>query len=229
MLTRLAPRFVIPLLKHFEAEVKLSFDDPAIRAIVLVMERVTSFRTAELGRYDLKLGSALLRAVAALHDLGVVHKDVKWENVLLGGRVMLCDFGLAQMLDVEGCAPMRAEQGTVDFMAPEVETGSTMWVMASADVFSSGVCLRTLWCSLYGCGWSCGEIEYLIDRTCAENPNKRPSARMALHLWERRVMPAAKKHEREMEKKKKRLLLKREHEQQKAKAKAEADAMKEEK
>jgi hypothetical protein len=98
MLTRLAPQFVIHLLKHFEAEVVLpTYVEPKIvKSVVLVMEEARGEFWPMNPDHDLKLGSALLGAVAALHDLGVAHNDVKWDNVLLDStwRWVLCDFGL---------------------------------------------------------------------------------------------------------------------------------------
>uniref|UniRef100_UPI00398EE78C ribosomal protein S6 kinase-related protein n=1 Tax=Pristiophorus japonicus TaxID=55135 RepID=UPI00398EE78C len=85
-----------------------------------------------------ELGSA----IGFLHDFGVVHRDVKMENVLLSerGHLKLTDFGLSRRL----CRGERANTicGTVQYMAPEVLRGSPY--NHAADWWSLGVLLYTL-------------------------------------------------------------------------------------
>ena len=58
-------------------------------------------------------------ALGFLHSVGVVHRDLKVENVLLDqdGYVRLADFGVAEMLTNRGSREM---VGTMDYMAPEM-------------------------------------------------------------------------------------------------------------
>ena len=68
-----------------------------------------------------KIMEDLARAVEAAHRTGVIHGDVKPENVLITPdtrRVMLADFGLATSL-AGGAAPGDTPIGTVEYMAPE--------------------------------------------------------------------------------------------------------------
>jgi serine/threonine-protein kinase len=68
-----------------------------------------------------KIMEDLARAVEAAHRIGVIHGDVKPENVLITPdtrRVMLADFGLATSL-AGGAAPGATPVGTVEYMAPE--------------------------------------------------------------------------------------------------------------
>src|SRR5688500_10198223 len=71
---------------------------------------------------------AVASALAHAHAQGVVHRDVKPENVLLGadGRVLLADFGLARVLGRETRLTVTGELvGTPAYAAPEQVRGET--------------------------------------------------------------------------------------------------------
>ena len=94
---------------------------------------------------------AVAAAVAHLHDLNIVHRDVKPGNVLVmdGGELRLSDFGLVKDLErprpgvSAGPGSTRgAVVGTRDYMAPEQERGGV--VTPAADVYALGVLLAEL-------------------------------------------------------------------------------------
>jgi predicted Ser/Thr protein kinase len=89
------------------------------------------------------LGTALLDALRHAHTAGVVHRDLKPDNVLLDdARVVITDFGIARALDgATALTRPGAIIGTPAFMAPEQIEGQE--VTAAADLWSLGVTLYT--------------------------------------------------------------------------------------
>ena len=86
------------------------------------------------------IGCELCRALAAVHDAGVVHGDVKAQNVMReeGGRVVLMDFGSSRCPEQHRTGLERLT-GTPAYLAPEVLNGSEPSV--ASDTYSLGVLL----------------------------------------------------------------------------------------
>ncbi|PWI10922.1 serine/threonine protein kinase [Streptomyces sp. NWU339] len=90
-----------------------------------------------------RVGLWVLRALRAAHAAGVVHRDVKPGNVLLGGdgRVLLTDFGIAQIEGDTAITRTGEVVGSVDYLAPERIRGQDPG--PSSDLWALGATLYT--------------------------------------------------------------------------------------
>ncbi|NUS49553.1 MAG: Stk1 family PASTA domain-containing Ser/Thr kinase [Nocardioidaceae bacterium] len=121
--------------------------------LFLAMEYVPGRTLRDLVRSDAPLPPAralalldpLLSALAAAHAAGMIHRDVKPENVLLGddGGVKVADFGLARAVSAETQHTTGGVLiGTVSYLAPELVVDGT--ADARCDVYAAGVVLYEL-------------------------------------------------------------------------------------
>ncbi|MDX3227424.1 serine/threonine-protein kinase [Streptomyces sp. ME19-01-6] len=88
-----------------------------------------------------RIGVAVVGALTAAHEAGVLHRDVKPDNVLLGrnDRVVLTDFGIAQVEGEQGLTETGAFVGSPEFIAPERVLGQRPGL--ESDLWSLGVVL----------------------------------------------------------------------------------------
>ena len=114
-----------------------------------VMELLHGATLAELirARGRLPLGTTCvalceaLRALAALHAGGVIHRDVKSSNLFVttGGHVKVIDFGIAKLVAGRGITQTGQTLGTPEYMAPEQLEGTA--IDERVDLYSMGVVL----------------------------------------------------------------------------------------
>lgn len=128
--------------------------DPSDGTVYLVMEYVPGHTLRDVVAKEapmsperaLALLDPVLSALAAAHRAGVVHRDVKPENVLIAddGRVKVADFGLARAVSAETqhTATAGVLIGTVSYLAPELVVEAE--ADARVDVYAAGVMLYEL-------------------------------------------------------------------------------------
>jgi serine/threonine protein kinase len=93
-------------------------------------------------REALEIAIEVARALGFAHEHGIVHRDVKPQNVLLNGdgRPKVTDFGIARSLDMDqGVTQTGTVLGTSNYIAPEQASGKR--VEQHSDIYSLGVVL----------------------------------------------------------------------------------------
>src|SRR6185436_15157618 len=108
------------------------------------LEQILTTRGAFSAREAALVGIDLCRALAALHTAGLLHRDVKAENIIRedGGRIVLMDLGTGREIDTSGRRGLPDFAGTPLYIAPELFDGTP--ASEATDVYSLGILLYHL-------------------------------------------------------------------------------------
>lgn len=173
----------------------------------LVMEYLPGITLRELLREQRRLDlqttitimDAVLSGLSAAHRAGIVHRDVKPENVLLAedGRIKIGDFGLARATSANTATGQQL-MGTIAYLAPELVTRGT--ADARSDIYALGIMLYEM---LTGEQPYRGEQPMQIAFQHATESVPRPSAKNPaipeqideLVLWATERDPAERPHD----------------------------------
>jgi serine/threonine protein kinase len=95
-------------------------------------------------RKAISLAKQICEGLAEAHRLGVIHRDLKPQNIMIDreGSARIMDFGIARFTEAEGITGSGVMIGTPEYMSPEqVETGD---VDKRADIYALGVILHEM-------------------------------------------------------------------------------------
>ena len=136
--------FLVGMIFCFQTEERIYFIMPFIRGGELFQHLRTEkfFKEDKVRFYGATIGLAL----DYLHNHGIIYRDIKPENILIGedGYLKLIDFGMAKM--VKGNEKATSFCGTPEYLAPEIITGEGH--NRAADWWSYGILLFEMLCGI---------------------------------------------------------------------------------
>jgi tetratricopeptide (TPR) repeat protein len=129
-------------------------------------------------RLNMQIGLTLLKTLARIHNLGIIHRDIKPLNIFLTEDFVpiIGDFG-----DAANLGEFTKQVGTWDYMAPELSACHRELVSRKSDVYSMGKVLSYLNSSQNK------DLHRLCKKMTAFDPQKRPYINAALACYEEMI------------------------------------------
>ena len=149
--------FLVGMIFCFQTEERIYFIMPFVRGGELFQHLRTEkiFKEDKVRFYAASIGIAL----DYLHNHGIIYRDIKPENILIGedGYLKLIDFGMAKM--VKGNEKATSFCGTPEYLAPEIITGEGH--NRAADWWSYGILIFEMLCGIPP--FYCDNTERMFD------------------------------------------------------------------
>jgi serine/threonine protein phosphatase PrpC len=161
-----------PLQSHTALYIAMPFyEGETLEQRLLRRPQVT--RTEGIG-----IATKLAKAIAALHRAGVIHRDIKPDNIILqpDGGLKLIDLGVARLPNIEDL-PASSVPGTASYMAPELIDGQPG--NEQSDIFALGVTLFRMFTGAY----PYGEVEPFSRPRFSRPPASVAALRPDLPAW----------------------------------------------
>ena len=145
LMAKLVHPGIVALFDSGEADGRLYYVMPLVVGETL---RARLLRERRVAAQDVAaLGADIAEALAYAHGAGIVHRDVKPENIFaVGGRAVLADFGIARIADersLSGLTTSGMVLGTVAYMSPE-QAGGEAHIDGRSDLYALGCVLYEL-------------------------------------------------------------------------------------
>lgn len=147
ILNDLSEKGVQHIVRYYENDILVT-DSPRRYDIFILMEYLTPLEDYIKGkdfivRDVVKLGVDILNGLQSCHDNGVIHRDIKDDNIFVSdkGEYKIGDFGVSKVL--KDSSKAESLKGTPNFLAPEVYLGKEGYTK-SVDLYSLGIVLYRL-------------------------------------------------------------------------------------